>query len=113
MRAISSAAKRELWRMPAETHMAGEPLSPDAVTAIVSACVGDLVGSPDVVPSQRFRDDLSMDIDALYDVCSTIEDELGERTVGFVLEDDVVAELLTVQDLAEYVMGQLGIEPTA
>ena len=58
-------------------------------------CVGDTYFA-----SYQFND--------LFDV---IEDELGERTVGFRLDDDDLVDLVTVADIIEYVTNIVGRRP--
>ncbi|MFN0092008.1 MAG: acyl carrier protein [Acidimicrobiales bacterium] len=55
-----------------------------------------------------FADDLDADSLALIELVEAIEEELGERTVGFRIEDDDLADLRTVRDAVDYVVGRLG-----
>ncbi|MFZ4515462.1 MAG: acyl carrier protein [Acidimicrobiia bacterium] len=95
--------------MPAETHMSGEPLSPEEIAAIVCECVSDVLDKPTVAVTDRFVEDLAIDRVALFDICATLEDEFGERTVGFAFDDETLSELVRVQDLVEIVALQLGV----
>ena len=92
--------------MPAETHVAGGPLGPDDVLALVRDRLAELVGIDDeqVVPTAEFAADLGLEAMALYDVLEALEEDLGERTVGFVVDDEDLAELRTVGDLVDYVI---------
>jgi acyl carrier protein len=96
--------------MPAETHSHRGELSVDQVRAIVFERVAEVLERDldDVVPEARLRDDLDADDFALIDVFDIIEEELGERTVGFRLDDDELAELVTVGELLDYVLARLG-----
>jgi len=60
-----------------------------------------------VVPPARLRDDLHADDLALIEWAETLEDELGERTVGFRLDDDDLVELVTVSDAIDCVVARL------
>ena len=64
-----------------------------------------------VEPTARLRDDLGGDDLALLDLVEMLEDELGERTVGQVLADDELAELLTVADVIDAVAAALERSP--
>ncbi len=93
--------------MPAETHSHGASgFDSVAVGALVVDRLAELLGRDidDVRPEARLRDDLDADDLALLDLFDTIEDELGERTVGIQLEDDDLGELVTVADVVEYVV---------
>jgi ribonuclease III len=61
----------------------------------------------DVRADARLRDDLHADDFALIEWAEAIEDELGERTVGFRLDDDDLAELDTVADAIDCVVARL------
>ena len=52
---------------------------------------------------QSFVDDLDADSLALIELVEALEEELGERTVGFRIEDEDLADLKTVRDAVDYV----------
>ncbi len=97
--------------MPAETHSHRGELDADGVRAIVLDRLSELLGrDPDDLRGEaRLREDLDADDFALIDVFDSIEDELGERTVGFRLDDDELAELATVDDIVDCVLGRLDL----
>jgi acyl carrier protein len=55
-----------------------------------------------------FADDLDADSLALIELVEAIEEELGERTVGFRIEDEDLEDLKTVRDAVDYVVAKLG-----
>ncbi len=95
--------------MPAETHSRRGPYSPDEVHAIVIEQLAEVLGRDpdDLTPETRLRDDLDADDFALIDAFDAIEGELGERSVGFRLDDDELLEIVTVQDAVDCVLGRL------
>jgi acyl carrier protein len=54
-----------------------------------------------------FVDDLDADSLALIELVEAIEEELGERTVGFRIEDEDLEDLKTVRDAVDYVVARL------
>jgi len=96
--------------VPAETHVEQTPLRRDEVFALIRDRLADIL---EVEPSaisegQSFADDLDADSLALIELVEAIEEELGERTVGFRIEDEDLEDLKTVRDAVDYVMGRLG-----
>ncbi len=94
--------------MPAETHVGGGPLDPDEVLALVRDRLAEIAGIDDdrVVPDARLADDLDVRSTLLFDVLEAIEEDVGERTVGFVIDDEDLADLHTVGDLVGYVVAR-------
>ena len=95
--------------MPAETHSRRSPVDRDEVARVVRERLAEIleIEEDDVVPPARLRDDLHADDFALIEWAETLEDELGERTVGFHLDDDDLVELDTVSDAIECVVARL------
>jgi acyl carrier protein len=96
--------------VPAETHVEQTPMRRDEVFALIRDRLADIL---EVEPSaisegQSFADDLDADSLALIELVEAIEEELGERTVGFRIEDEDLEDLKTVRDAVDYVMGRLG-----
>jgi len=54
-----------------------------------------------------FQDDLDADSLALIELVEAIEEELGERSIGFRIEDEDLEDLKTVRDAVDYVVGRL------
>ena len=61
-----------------------------------------------VTEGASFADDLDADSLALIELVEAIEEEVGERTVGFRIEDEDLEELKTVRDAVDYVVAKLG-----
>jgi acyl carrier protein len=96
--------------LPAETHVEHGPVSRDEVFNLIRDRLADIL---EIEPSgisegQSFQDDLDADSLALIELVEAIEEELGERTVGFRIEDEDLEDLKTVRDAVDYVMGRLG-----
>jgi acyl carrier protein len=58
--------------------------------------------------SASFTDDLAADSLALIELVEALEEELGERTVGFRIDDEDLEDLKTVRDAVDYVVAKLG-----
>ena len=56
---------------------------------------------------QSFTADLQADSLALIELVEAIEEEVGERTVGFRIEDEDLEDLKTVRDAVDYVCARL------
>jgi acyl carrier protein len=54
-----------------------------------------------------FQEDLNADSLALIELVEGLEEELGERTVGFRVEDEDLEDLKTVRDAVDYVVAKL------
>ncbi len=55
-----------------------------------------------------FADDLEADSLALIELVEALEEELGERTVGFRIEDEDLQDLKSVRDAVDYVDAKVG-----
>jgi ribonuclease III len=95
--------------MPAETHSHRGPVDRDEVARMVRERLAEIleIDEDAIVPPARLRDDLNADDFALIEWAEMLEDELGERTVGFRLDDDDLVELDTVSDAIECVVARL------
>ena len=60
-----------------------------------------------IVEGASFNDDLDADSLALIELVEALEEELGERSVGFRIDDEDLEDLKTVRDAVEYVMAKL------
>ena len=56
-----------------------------------------------ITEGQSFADDLDADSLALIELVEALEEELGERSVGFRIEDEDLADLKSVRDAVDYV----------
>jgi len=95
--------------MPAETHVERSPLGPDEVLAIIRERLAEIleIDETRVTLDANFSEDLDADSLALIELVEALEEELGERTVGFTVDDDDLAELKTVRDAVDYVVARL------
>lgn len=92
--------------MPAETHVEQSPLDRPAVLEIVRAALADIleIDPSSISEGQSFVDDLGADSLALIELVEALEEELGERSVGFRIEDEDLVDLKTVRDAVDYVL---------
>ena len=91
--------------MPTDT-----PIERDEVFAIVRDRLADILEiDPAVITEgQSFVDDLDADSLALIELVEALEEELGERSVGFRIEDDDLEDLKSVRDAVDYVYARVG-----
>jgi len=99
--------------MPAETHVGGAPIGPDEVLTIIRDRLAEIleIDEARITRQARFGDDLDADSLALIELVEALEDELGERTVGFQIDDEDLADLATVGDAVDYVVARLAGTP--
>ncbi|MFA9565078.1 MAG: acyl carrier protein [Acidimicrobiales bacterium] len=96
--------------MPAETHVTGGPIDRAEVLQIVRDRLADIL---EIQPSSinegdAFADDLDADSLALIELVESLEEEFGERSVGFRIDDEDLEDLKTVRDAVDYVVEKLG-----
>jgi len=98
--------------VPAETHVVRGPIEYAEVLAVVTAAVAEVLGLGDDarVPVEAELGGMGGGEMAVYDIADLLEEDLGERMVGFHLDDADLAELRTVGELADYVAARLGAE---
>ena len=60
-----------------------------------------------IAEGASFADDLDADSLALIELVEALEEELGERTVGFRIDDEDLEDLKTVRDAVDYVVAKL------
>ena len=91
--------------MPAETHVEQGPLDRNGVFEIVRANLADIleIAPATISEGQSFVDDLDADALALIELVEALEEDLGERSVGFRIEDEDLVDLKTVRDAVDYV----------
>jgi len=96
--------------MPAETHVTTGSLGPEEVLALVRERLAEIleIDEAQVTRESRFAEDLDADSLALIELVETLEEELGERTVGFSVDDEDLADLKTVGEAVDYVVARLG-----
>ena len=91
--------------MPAETHVEQGPLGRDEIFEIVRDRLADIleIDPATITEGQSFVDDLDADSLALIELVEALEEEVGDRTVGFRIDDEDLADLKTVRDAVDYV----------
>jgi acyl carrier protein len=96
--------------MPAETHVEQGPMDRQAVFELIRDRLADIleIDAGGIAEGQSFADDLQADSLALIELVEAIEEEVGERTVGFRIEDEDLEDLKTVRDAVDYVCSRLG-----
>jgi acyl carrier protein len=95
--------------LPAETHVNKGPMDRQEVLELVRGCLADIleIEPSSIAESASFGDDLGADSLALIELVEALEDELGERSVGFRIEDEDLEDLKTVRDAVDYVVAKL------
>jgi acyl carrier protein len=96
--------------MPAETHVAHGPIGPDEVYRILRERLAEIleIDEDRIQLESSFTADLDADSLALIELVEALEEELGERTVGFTIDDEDLGDLRTVQEAVDYVVARLG-----
>ena len=86
------------------------PLDRQQVYELIRDRLADILEiEPDrISEGASFTDDLGADSLALIELVETLEEELGERSVGFRIEDEDLEDLRTVRDAVDYVVAKLG-----
>lgn len=95
--------------MPAETHVERGPLDRQQVFELIRDRLADIleVEPTAINEGQSFSDDLDADSLALIELAEALEEELGERTVGFRIEDEDLEDIKTVRDAVDYVLARV------
>jgi len=96
--------------VPAETHVEQPPMSRQEVLDLVRDRLADIleIEASSINEGDSFADDLDADSLALIELVEALEEELGERSVGFRIEDEDLEDLKTVRDAVDYVVTRLG-----
>ena len=95
--------------MPAETHVERSPMDRNQVFELIRDRLSDIleIEPGAIAESASFTDDLAADSLALIELVEALEEELGERTVGFRIDDEDLEDLKTVRDAVDYVVAKL------
>jgi acyl carrier protein len=85
------------------------PISRDEVLRIVTDRLAEIleINASEISEDQSFAEDLRADSLALIELVEVLEEEFGERSVGFRIEDEDLEDLRTVRDAVDYVHGRL------
>jgi acyl carrier protein len=96
--------------VPAETHVEQGPMDRQAVFELIRDRLADIleVDAASINEADSFADDLEADSLALIELVEALEEELGERSVGFRIDDEDLEDLKTVRDAVDYVTAKLG-----
>ena len=91
--------------MPAETHVEKGPMDRQAILELIRELLADIleIEPSTISESSSFAEDLDADSLALIELVEGLEEELGERSVGFRIEDEDLEDLRTVRDAVDYV----------
>jgi acyl carrier protein len=83
---------------------------PDEVLAVIRDRLAEIleIDEDRITRASSFADDLGADSLALIELVEVVEEDIGERTVGFSFDDEDLAELRTVGDAVDYVIARLG-----
>lgn len=95
--------------MPAETHVEGGKMDRAEVLALIRDRLADIleIEPESIKEGDSFVDDLDADSLALIELVEALEEEIGERTVGFRIEDEDLEDLKTIRDAVDYVVSRL------
>lgn len=95
--------------MSADKNIEQAPLDRDEVFEIVRGNLADIleIDASTISEGQSFADDLDADSLALIELVEALEEELGERSVGFRIEDEDLVDLKTVRDAVDYVFARV------
>jgi acyl carrier protein len=81
-----------------------------AVFALIQEQLADILETDPagITEGSSFAEDLDADSLALIELVEALEEELGERSVGFRIDDEDLEDLRTVRDAVDYVFAKLG-----
>jgi acyl carrier protein len=96
--------------VPAETHVEHGPIGRDEIFELIRDRLADIleIDPSTISEGQSFADDLAADSLALIELVEALEEELGERTVGFRIDDEDLEDLKTVRDAVDYIHTRVG-----
>ncbi|MDH3754546.1 MAG: phosphopantetheine-binding protein [Acidimicrobiia bacterium] len=85
------------------------PFDRAAILTLVRDRLADIleIDPSDIGEGDSFVDDLDADSLALIELVESLEEEVGERSVGFRIDDEDLEDLKTVRDAVDYVNGRL------
>ena len=95
--------------MPAETHDETGPIGPDDVLTLIRERLAEILEiDEDAITLDATFASLDADSLALIELVEALEEDLGERTVGFSIDDEDLEDLKTVREAVDYVVARLG-----
>lgn len=104
-----AGTRRAVAIVPAETHVQQGPIERPEVLQLVKDRLADIleIDPSTIGEGDSFAEDLHADSLALIELVEALEDELGERSVGFRIEDEDLEDLKTVRDAVDYVLARV------
>lgn len=95
--------------MPAETHVQQGPIERAEVLQLVRDHLAEIleIDPSTISEGDSFAEDLHADSLALIELVEALEQDLGERSVGFRIEDEDLEDLRTVRDAVDYVLARV------
>lgn len=96
--------------MSADSQAQQQPMTRQEVFELVRDRLADIleIEPGGIAEGDSFSDDLGADSLALIELVEELEEELGERSEGFRIEDEDLEDLKTVRDAVDYVFEKLG-----
>ncbi len=96
--------------MSPETDVERSPMTRQEVLDLIRDRLADIleIDPSAISEGASFSDDLDADSLALIELVEALEEELGERTAGFRIDDEDLEDLKTVRDAVDYVVAKLG-----
>jgi len=95
--------------VPAETHVETGPIGPDDVLTLIRERLAEILEiDEDAITLDATFASLDADSLALIELVEALEEDLGERTVGFSIDDEDLEDLKTVREAVDYVVARLG-----
>lgn len=81
----------------------------DEVFALIRDRLADIleIDADGISEGDSFVDDLDADSLALIELVEALEEEIGERSVGFRIDDEDLEDLKSVRDAVDYVVAKL------
>ncbi len=95
--------------MPAETHMGKSPMTRQEVFELIRDQLAEIleIDPSGIAETSSFSEELDADSLALIELVEALEEDLGERSVGFRIDDEDLEDLKTVRDAVDYVLAKL------
>jgi acyl carrier protein len=95
--------------VPAETHVSGGSMSREEVFELIRDRLAEIleIEPTKITEGASFADDLDADSLALIELVEALEEDIGERTVGFRIDDDDLEDMKVVRDAVDYVYAKL------
>ena len=110
-RAVEHSLHTRLYRFdcPSSQELADYHLGFVAATDPIRDRLADIleIDPTGISEGDSFTDDLEADSLALIELVEALEEELGERSVGFRIDDEDLEDLKTVRDAVDYVVARV------